>query len=197
MSTIAKAFAAAACVAVCFQPVLAQPVAGAPAARKSSLGMKAEEAAEVLLREVCMAGKFDGQSIPEAAKRQAALEQSAKLYNGGPNDKVYRMGPIGNPTFAVDWADGTCSARVRRGDASALRAMAERVILARPEGFTRGRHGAEDEGRVVRTVYCAFRGPNRLVASITTPGEKATRATYAFSSTVYMAPGPSPLCAST
>jgi len=188
MPALAKALAGALCLSLYAHVAVAQPV------RKTSLGMSAIEAGEVLLRDVCMVGKYDGKVIAELAKQQAAIEQSAKFYKGGPNDKAYRMGPISNPVYAVDWADGACTTRVSRGDAEALRAMAERVILARPEGFVRGAHGPENGGRVVRTVYCGFVGSDRLVASITTPTETAPRGTVALSSTVYRTQGPSALC---
>jgi len=193
MSTRAKALGAALCLALCGQAALAQdkPV------RKSSLGMNAEQAGEMLLRDVCMAGKYDGKVIADQAKAQGALEQPAKFFNGGPADKAYRAGPIINAVYAVDWATGDCTTRVSKGDDQALRAMAERVILARPEGFVRGSHTVFGGGQAVRTVYCAFAGPDWLIASITSPGEKAAKGTPALSSTVYRARSKSPLCTAT
>lgn len=191
MRSPAKTLAGALWVAL---TTMAQPAAGAEPARDPHSRLEALEAAEVLLRDVCLAGVLDRRPIAELAARERALPVPAKPYGVGADDKVYRLGTITTQVYAVDWADGSCSARVGRGDAEKLRAMAERTILARPEGFTRGASTPEDDGRVMRTVYCARSGDERLVASITLPGEKAGRETVALSSTVYRATGPSAMC---
>lgn len=191
----AKRAAVALCITLLAHPAIAQPAAEAPPKPRSPLSLDTYEAAEVLLRDVCMAGKFDRKPIAELAAQQGALPFEAKRYGGGPQDKVFRLGPTRTQVYVVDWADGTCTTRVGGGDADAakLRALAERIILARPEGFVRGAHAPEDSGRVTRTVFCAPQGSETLIVSITTPGEKA-RNTPALSSTAYRSPRVSPLC---
>ncbi len=191
MSMVAKAFVGAICLTLCASGAHTQTANKPP---RKTLGMSAVEAAEVLLRDVCMASRYDGKVAADLAKHEGALEQPAKFFNGGPSDRAFRIGPIGNPVYAVDWADSTCTTRATRGDVEVLRAMAERVILARPDGFTRRRHSVENNGEVERTVYCAYRGSERLFASITTPSEAAARGTVAMSSTVYKDKGPVGLC---
>lgn len=187
--TVGAAFTGVACVVLLVPPAIGQ----SPKPR-SPLSLDAFEAAEVLLRDVCMAGKFDGKSIAELAAQQGALPFDAKRYGGGPQDRVFRLGPIKTQVYVVDWADGTCTTRVSGGgDAVKLRALAERIILARPEGFVRGAHAPEDGGRVTRTVYCAPQGAETLIISITSPGENAGN-TAALSSTAYRSPRQSPLC---
>jgi hypothetical protein len=139
---IGAAFTGVACAAL-----LVQPAAGQSPKPRSPLSLDAHEAAEVLLRDVCMAGKFDRKPIAELAAQQGALPFEAKRFGGGPQDKVFRLGPIRTQVYMIDWSDGTCTTRVSGGaDAEKLRAMAERIILARPEGFVRGVHTIEDGG---------------------------------------------------
>lgn len=136
---------------------------------------------------------FDRRSFESVAEYEYLLPVASRAANAGANDKVWRLASL-NPVYAVAWADGTCSTYAEGGDPEKLRAMAEAVILARPEGFTKGREGIERGGQFLRTVYCATLGEERLVASITSPGPKAARGQRALSSTVYRAQEPSSLC---
>lgn len=153
-------------------------------------------AAEIVLRDVCLPGILEQKPIGELAVYEHMVPMPSRLVNAGPADKVWRLASLGH-TYAVAWADGSCSTYSGRGAPDALRAMAERTILARPEGFVVGRSSPEDDGRVLRTVYCARIEGGRLVATITTPLGKAGRKARALSSTVYRAPGWSNLCEAT
>lgn len=151
------------------------------------------QAAEIVLRDVCMPYIFERKAFEPLAEHERLVHTPRGVSAAGPNDKVWRIGSL-DPVYAVAWADGTCSTYAGRGPAERLRSMAEAVILARPEGFAKGRESLEQDGRVLRTVYCAPAGTEVLVASITTPGPKSDRRTRALSSTVYRRAGLSPLC---
>lgn len=171
-------------------PASAQPVDKAPwAALTDSV-----KAGEIVLRDVCLPGILEQKPIEPLALYERLVPMSPKAANAGPADKVWRLGSISH-VYAVAWADGSCSTFVRTGPVDKLRAMAEAVILARPEGFVRGRSGLVDGERLERTVYCAAAGDQRLVVSITTPHGRAAYGARALSSTVYRARGPSALCA--
>jgi hypothetical protein len=150
-------------------------------------------AGEIVLRDVCLPGILEQKPIGDLAHFERLVPMRPQAAHAGAADKVWRLASI-NPVYAVAWADGSCSTYVDRGPADKLRAMAERTILARPEGFVRGASGPVDGGRLERTVYCAPDGEARLVASITTPIGRAPWGTRALSSTVYRARGPSQLC---
>jgi len=152
------------------------------------------KAGQLVLRDVCLPGILEAKPIEPLALERRLVKMSPKAVQAGPNDKVWRLGSI-TQVYAVAWADGSCSTYVNTGPSDMLRQMAETTILARPEGFTRGRSGPEGGGRVDRTVYCAMAGDTRLVVSITTAAKGAPRGTRALSSTAYRAQGPSPLCA--
>lgn len=151
------------------------------------------KAGEIVLRDVCLPGILERKPIESLAGYEHLVAMPPGAARARPGDRVWRLGST-SQVYAVAWADGSCSTYVDTGPADKLRAMAEAVILARPEGFARGRSGLVDNGRVERTVYCAMAGDTRLVVSITTPAGKAARGTRALSSTAYRAPGPSPLC---
>ncbi|MDO8411177.1 MAG: hypothetical protein Q7S93_14075 [Phenylobacterium sp.] len=185
------------CLSLCALSVAAEAADNTKPASRSTLGLNALEAGELLLRDVCLPAILEQKSIGKLAISVGGLSVAANLYGAGRDDKAYRLGPITTAVYVIDWADGSCTTRVNRGDAEMLRGMAERTILARPEAFVRGSHRLEDSGRVMRTVYCAQSGPERLVASITTPGPVTRRGTPALSSTVYRAQGASALCAAT
>ena len=153
----------------------------------------AVQAGEIVLRDVCLPGILERKVIGTLAEQAYLVGMPPRSANAGPNDKVWRLGSL-QGVYAVAWADGSCSTYVDGGPADKLRTMAEAAILARPEGFARGRSGPVAGGQVERTVYCAMIGGERLVATITTPSGKAPRGVRALSSTVYRAPGPSPLC---
>lgn len=149
-------------------------------------------AAEIVLRDVCLPGILERKSIGELARYERLTPMSRGLPATKPGDQLWRLGSL-TQVYAVAWQDGSCSTYVDRGRAEELRVMAERTILARPEGFVRGRSGPEGGGRVIRTVFCAKAGEERLMASVTTPNG-STPGTWALSSTVYRAKGDSPLC---
>lgn len=150
-------------------------------------------AAEIVLRDVCLPGILERRPIGDLALYERLVPAPGALSAAKPGDEVWRLGSLAQ-VYAVAWQDGSCSTFVSRGRAEQLPAMAERTILARPEGFVRGRSGPEDGGRVIRTVFCAHAGDERLVASVTTPNGRAPRGTWALSSTVYRTRGPGPLC---
>jgi hypothetical protein len=152
------------------------------------------KAGEIVLGDVCLPGILERKPIEPLALNARLVAMPPRSAGAGAADKVWRLGSL-SAVYAVAWADGSCSTYVERGSGADLRAMAERVILARPEGFVRGRSGLADGDRVERTVYCAQVGDERLVASITTPNGRARQGTRALSSTVYRARGPSALCA--
>jgi hypothetical protein len=188
-----------------FVPVLSVALALAPAAAcaadRPAYGPAPYDAlfdevraGEIVLANICLPGILEAKPIGELATYNRLLKMSARTANVGPEAEVWRLASL-SAVNAIAWKDGSCSAYVDRGPADKLRAMAERVILARPEGFARGSSAVVDNGRVERTVYCARAGDEWLVATITTPNGKAARGTRALSSTVYRRPGPSPLCA--
>jgi hypothetical protein len=170
-------------------------LAQAPARDKAPWGalIDAVGAAEIVLRDVCLPGILEGRPIDQLAEYERLVAMPSSAANAGPSDRVWRLGSIRH-VYAVAWADGSCSTYVNTGPAAELRQMAERVILARPEQFARGRSGLADGDRVQRTVYCARLGDERLVATITSPNGRAARGTQALASTVYRAKGWSPLC---
>lgn len=180
---------------VCALLAIALPASAGESKREPPYGAltDAVKAGEIVLRDVCLPGILERKAIGELAKQTYLVSMPPRSASAGPNDKVWRLGSL-QGVYAVAWADGSCSTYVDGGPADRLRAMAEAVILARPEGFARGRSGAVAGGQVQRTVYCAMTGGERLVATITTPAGKAPRGVRALSSTVYRAPGPSPLC---
>lgn len=174
--------------------VLARPAAAQPQDRAPWGALTdSVKAGEIVLSDVCLPGILEAKPIADLARYERLVAMPSKAANAGPNDKVFRLGSVSH-VYAVAWADGSCSTYVDRGPSDKLRAMAEAVILARPEGFARGRSAPADNGRIERTVFCAMRGAERLVATITTPNPGAPRGARALSSTVYRAPGPSPLC---
>lgn len=178
--------------------VLAAPAAAETPAEKGLAPWGAlidvVRAGEIVLGDVCLPGILERAPIETLALNERLVSMPPRSAGAGPSDKVWRLGSL-SAVYAVAWADGSCSTYVERGSAADLRAMAERVILARPEGFARGRSALADGDRVERTVYCAYVGDERLVASITTPNGQARRGARALSSTVYRARGPSALCA--
>lgn len=171
----------------------AQTVDRAPGADSYSALVNVVVAGEVVLRDVCLPGILERKPVAALAQSARLLPVPSRSAGAGAGDSVYRLASL-TPVQAVEWADGTCTTFVDTGPVNELRKMAERVILARPEGFMRGRHALEGGGRVERTVYCAREAGNRLVVSISTPTKDAPRSTRALSSTVYRAPGWSPLC---
>lgn len=171
----------------------AQTVDRAPGADSYSALVNVVMAGEVVLRDVCLPGILERKPIGALAQSARLLAVPSSSARAGASDHVYRLASL-TPVQAVEWADGTCSTYVDTGPVNELRRMAERVVLARPEGFMRGRHALEGGGKVERTVYCAREGANRLVVSITTPTKDAPRSMRALSSTAYRAPGWSPLC---
>lgn len=168
----------------------AQTVTRAPGADSYSALVNVVMAGEVALRDVCLPGVLERKPV-------AALAQSARLFAvppaAGQADRVYRLASL-SLVWLSEGADGGCSAYVDTGPVNELRKMAERVVLARPEGFVRGRRALEGGGRIERTVFCAREGANRLVVSISTPTKDAAPSARALSSTIYRAPGWSPLC---
>ncbi|TAJ74660.1 MAG: hypothetical protein EPO51_00975 [Phenylobacterium sp.] len=187
------------CVAAAFCATVSGP-AGAqgsgPAASRDSPPFGAlidsVEAGEIVLRDVCLPGILNRRPIEELALYERLVAMPSRAAGAGADDKVWRLGSL-SPVYAVAWADGSCSTYVDRGPSEKLRAMAAATILARPEGFAMTQTGLVDAGRVERTVYCAWNGEERLVATITTPANAKAR-TRALSSTVYRARGPSSLC---
>jgi len=149
-------------------------------------------AGEIVLRDVCLPGIMNRRPLEALAQSERLVAMPPGAAGAGRNDKVWRLGSLGG-VYAVAWGDGSCSAYVDRGPSEKLRAMAAATILARPEGFAMTQTGLVDGGRVERTVYCAWNGEERLVATITTPASAKARA-RALSSTVYRARGPSSLC---
>jgi hypothetical protein len=150
------------------------------------------KAAEIVLRDVCLPGIIERKDFAQLAEFERLVAMPPRAANAGPKDRVWRLGSI-RAVYAVAWDDGSCSTYAD-GSASELRQMAERTILARPEGFVRGSSGPVDGGRLERTVYCARIDGGRLVATVTTPLRKDDRRSKSLSSTVYRAPGWSRLC---
>jgi hypothetical protein len=111
----------------------------------------------------------------------------------GAPDKAWRLASL-SPVYAVAWADGSCSTFVDMGPADKLRVMADRVIRARPEGFTLQGTTLLADGTVERSVYCGGSGTDRYVATITTPVGHGARRSRALASTVYRSSGPRALC---
>ncbi|MET3665447.1 hypothetical protein [Caulobacter sp. 1776] len=152
------------------------------------------QAGRVALAKVCLPAILGAQSIEPLAIAQGMLPASAREVGGGKADKAWRLGLV-EPAYAVAWSDGSCTALVEKGSREALGAMAEGEILGRPEGFKRGSVAVVENGRLERSIYCAqVRGGWALV-SITVAGPKRVSRTRALSSTVYLRPTPSALCA--
>lgn len=143
-------------------------------------------AGEIVLRDVCLPGIVERKPIEQLALYKRLVAMPSKAANAGASDKVWRLASI-SPVYAVAWADGSCSTYVDRGPAAKLRAMAEAVILARPEGFVLASSGPANSNRVDRSVYCGGTGEDRFVATITTPNGRAAWGTRALSSTIYSA----------
>ncbi|WP_312165377.1 hypothetical protein [Phenylobacterium sp.] len=135
----------------------------------------------------------EGRSLDELTSAQRLSPMPPRSANVGASDRVWRMGSL-RGVYAVGWSDGACTTFVDQGDSPQLRQMAEGVILARPEGFARGKTEVVDAGEVERTVFCARTPSGRIVASIATPVGRAERGTRALASTVYRAEGWSNLC---
>lgn len=150
------------------------------------------EAAEIVLRDVCLPGVAEGKDIAALAHYEHLVEMPPNALGSKRADRVWRMGSI-RSVYAVTFPPGTCTT-FADGPPAKLRAMAERTILARPEGFVRGRSGPDQFGQDERTIYCARLGDDRLVATIMTPIGKARRKDPALSSAVYRAKGWSELC---
>ena len=164
----------------------AQASAQTPAQDKPPWGALTDvvAAGEIVLRDVCLPGIVEHKNIEQLALYERLVAMSSKAANAGASDKVWRLASI-NPVYAVAWADGSCSTYVDRGPTAKLRAMAQAVILARPEGFVLRSSGLADGDRVERSVYCGGTGEDRFVATITTPNGRTARGTRALSSTIY------------
>jgi hypothetical protein len=178
---------ATACLAL---PALAQAVR-----EKAPWGALTDSVAagEIVLRDVCLTGIAEHKPIEPRALYERLVPMPPGAAHAGPSDKVWRLASI-SPVYAVAWADGSCSAYVDRGPSDRLRAMAERVIAAGPEGFVLVSSGLVDADRVERSVYCGTAGADRVVATVTTPNGQAGRGMRALSSTVYRARPDSTLC---
>lgn len=176
-------------------PAWAQPPDRPAVREKAPWGALTDSVAagEIVLRDVCLTGIAERRPIEQLALYERLVSMPPRSANAGPSDKVWRLASI-NPVYAVAWADGSCSAYVDRGPSDRLRAMAERVILARPEGFVLASSGLVDSDRVERSVYCGRAGQDRIVATITTPNGRAGQGMRALSSTVYRARPESTLC---
>jgi hypothetical protein len=176
-------------------PAWAQPPDRPAVREKAPWGALTDSVAagEIVLRDVCLTGIAQRKAIEPLALYERLVSMPPRSANAGAADKVWRLASI-NPVYAVAWADGSCSAYVDRGPSDRLRTMAERVILARPEGFTLSSSGLVDGDRVERSVYCGKAGGDRIVATITTPNGQAGRGMRALSSTVYRAQPNSTLC---
>jgi hypothetical protein len=183
---------ATACLAL---PACAQPPERPAVREKAPWGALTDSVAagEIVLQDVCLIGIAERKPIEPLALYERLVPMSPGAAHAGPSDKVWRLASI-NPVYAVAWADGSCSAYVDRGSSERLRAMAERVIQARPEGFVLASSGLVDADRVERSVYCGRAGADRIVATITTPNGRAGRGMRALSSTVYRARPDSTLC---
>jgi hypothetical protein len=166
--------------------------AGQPAASATD-GM---EAVRVALGRVCLPGIVEASPIAPLALAAGMVSVPPTAVGAGPLDKAWGLGGAA-PALAVAWADGSCTAMLPKGDKDAARATAEKVILARPEGFKRGSTMLADGDRVQRTVYCAAVRNSWAVISLTLPGPATTARTMSFSSTTYLRPTRSPLCDAT
>lgn len=155
--------------------------------------VSATRAGEIVLQDVCLPAIAEGRSLEELASTQRLVPMPPRAAKVGPNDRVWRMGSL-RGVYAVGWADGACTTFVDQGNSPELSQMAEGVILARPEGFTRGRTEVVNAGKVQRTIFCARTPSGRIVASIATPVGQVERGTRALASTVYRADGWSNLC---
>lgn len=151
-------------------------------------------AGQIALAKVCLPAILKARQIEALARAEGMLPASAASVGGGKADKAWRLG-MGEPVYAVAWADGSCTAVVEKGAPESLRAMAEREILDRPEGFTLGSTSVVEDGRLQRSIYCARTDTGWALASLTVPGPKPVSRTRALSSTVYLRSTPSPLCA--
>jgi hypothetical protein len=176
-------------------PAWAQPPERPAVREKAPWGALTDSVAagEIVLRDVCLTGIAERKPIEPLALYERLVSMPPRSANAGAADKVWRLASI-NPVYAVAWADGSCSAYVDRGPSDRLRSMAERVILARTEGFVLRSSGLVDSDRVERSVYCGRAGGDRVVATITTPNGQAGRGMRALSSTVYRARPESTLC---
>lgn len=146
-------------------------------------------AGQIALAKVCLPAILQARSIETLATAEGML--SSRPLGGG---KAWRLG-MAEPAYAVAWGDGSCTAIVEKGAPATLRAMAEREILARPEGFKLGSATIVEDGRLERTIYCARTDAGWALVSITVPGPKPVSRTRALSSTIYLRPTPSALCA--
>jgi hypothetical protein len=194
MARTAHCALAATCLAIAL-PAWAQPPERPAVREKAPWGALTDSVAagEIVLRDVCLTGIAERKPIEPLALYERLVSMPPRSANAGAADKVWRLASI-VPVYAVAWADGSCSAYVDRGPSDRLRAMAERVIRARPEGFVLASSGLVDADRVERSVYCGKAGGDRVVATITTPNGKAGRGMRALSSTVYRASPTSTLC---
>jgi len=152
------------------------------------------QAGRIALAKVCLPAILGARSIEPLAIAQGMLPASASEVRGGRADKAWRLGLV-EPAYAVAWSDGSCTALVEKGSRETLRAMAEGEILGRPEGFKRGSVAVVEGGRLERSLYCAQVGGGWALVSITVAGPKRVSRTRALSSTVYLRPTPSALCA--
>lgn len=182
-----------ACVLVSLLPIPAALQAQAADEAPGAVAVDGVAAAEIVLRDVCLPGVVERKPVGDLAASGGLVSITRGLPATKPGDQLWRLGSL-TQIFAVAREDGTCSTYVDRGNPEELRAMAERAILARPEGFVRGRSGPEASGRVIRTVFCAQAGGERVMASVTTANGNAQPGTWALSSTVYRASAESPLC---
>lgn len=190
-------FAGAALCAASVGPVSAQAADSAVGLAKPPWDALTDTvgAGEIVLQNVCLRGVVESKPIEPLALHERLVHMSPGAAGAGPSDKVWRLASI-NPVYAVAWADGSCSAYVDRGPSDRLRAMADTVLRARPEGFVRMSSGLVDNDRVERTIYCAGAGDRQFVATIATPNGRPARGVRALSSTVYRVRGQSGLCPS-
>lgn len=148
--------------------------------------------ARVALGRVCLPAILEARPIETLAKAAGMAPIPATAVGASAADKAWGLS---NPdAIAIAWTDGSCTAVLPRGDKDAARAMAEKEILARPEGFKRGVTVLADGDRVERTAYCAQVQGRWAVVSLTLPGPTADARTRVLSSTTYLRPTRSPLC---
>lgn len=142
--------------------------------------------ARVALGRVCLPAILESRPVESLAKAAGMAPIPATAVSAGPADKAWGLA---NPEATViAWSDGSCTALLVKGDKEAARAMAEKEILARPEGFKRGATMLAAGDRVERTAYCASVQGRWALVSVTLPGPTADARTRAFSSTTYLRP---------
>ncbi|MBU4436037.1 MAG: hypothetical protein KKC14_16685, partial [Alphaproteobacteria bacterium] len=145
------------------------------------------------LAKVCLPAILGARSIESLAIAEGMLPASVSEVGDPQADKAWRLSLI-EPTYAVDWGDGSCTASVEKGSREALRAMAESEVLSRPEGFKRGAVTVIEAGRLEQSIYCAKVQSGWAVISLTLSGPKPAPRSRALSSTTYLRPTRSGLC---